>query len=292
MVFHVGIAPLSGEMAVFNTTTLKTKICDFREVGKNNIDEIEGMYKRIKATAKGELGCAGIYVGASYGNEIRQKLIEVGLEAGFKKIEIIDWETQMFLNAISQVGYQPKNDDIICVLSGKLCHFWHKSNGKSEYRGSANGIFNDKNELDISEFDKDPNVIIFETSDENESRTVEQYFPECFVGFYENNDAMGALIKARIMADDENVGVFDILPKLDRNLSVKVGERKIMGFEAKSILPCKQSIKLKVDESEKILSIASGYFDDRIMDDTNLPINKELDLTVEIDTNGIVSVKY
>uniref|UniRef100_A0A914QHF5 Uncharacterized protein n=1 Tax=Panagrolaimus davidi TaxID=227884 RepID=A0A914QHF5_9BILA len=161
MVFHVGIAPLCGEMAVFNTTNLRTKIYDFREVGKNNVELIEGMYKRIKSIAKGELGYAGICLGSSYGNEIRQKFIKHGLECGFKNIEIIDWETQMYLNAISQSGYQPKNGDTICVLNGKLCHFWEKSNEKSEYRGSANGIFNDKTEIDKMDFIKDPNVIIY-----------------------------------------------------------------------------------------------------------------------------------
>jgi hypothetical protein len=293
MVFHVGIAPLCGEMAVFNTTNIRTKIDDFREVGKNDVELIEGMYKRIKSIAKGELGYAGICLGSSYGNEIRQKFIKHGLECGFKKIEIIDWETQMFLNAISQSGYQPKNGDTICVLNGKLCHFWEKSNGKSQYRGSANGIFNDKNETDKSDFIKDPNVIIFEAEDENQSDTIEKIFPQCLVAFYENNNSMGALIKARLMAnDDENVLGFDFCPKLDRNLSIKIGERKIMEFEASTLLPLKKSIKFKVEENEQTFSVVFGYFNDQIMDSIKLPINKEIDFSVEIDTNGIVFVKF
>uniref|UniRef100_A0AC34FRR8 Uncharacterized protein n=1 Tax=Panagrolaimus sp. ES5 TaxID=591445 RepID=A0AC34FRR8_9BILA len=212
MVFHVGIAPLCGQMALFNTKNSRIKKSDFREVGKNNLDEIEGMFKRIKSITKTEqLGCAGIYLGSSYGNEIRQKFIQYGLECGFQKVEIIDWETQMFLNAISQTGYLPKNGDTICVLNGKLCYFWHTEEEKFKYHGSANGIFNDKIDITVlADKSKDPNVIIYEANDDIDNQTV----------------------------------------------------------------------------------IASGYFDDRIMDDIILPMNVDFVLTVKIDTNGIVFVEF
>jgi hypothetical protein len=291
MVFHVGIAPLSGEMALFNSANSRTKLSDFREVGKNNIDEIEGMYKRIKATAgKGvDLGNAGICIGKSYGNEIRQLFIKYGLECGFTKVEIIDWETTLYLKSISQTEYKPKNGDTICIINGNQCHFWHKSASKVQYQGVANGVFSEV----ASKGEKEPNIILFENDEATDEATVAAVFPTCQVFPYEQkSDAFGALIKAKLMAGDSEVEDFDFAPTLDRNLTVKVGDRKIMAFETRQSLPLKETILLKLDESEKILSIASGYFDDRITDDVILPVDKEFPLTVTIDTNGIISIHF
>uniref|UniRef100_A0AC35F021 Uncharacterized protein n=1 Tax=Panagrolaimus sp. PS1159 TaxID=55785 RepID=A0AC35F021_9BILA len=107
MVFHVGIDPLHGDVSYCNEYEKIIVDIEINDVEFNEYEKVALMFEEIKSKINGKLGYACICLSKYYGNEIRKNFIECGLKSGFKNVEIINWETAFYLNAMSQINYKP-----------------------------------------------------------------------------------------------------------------------------------------------------------------------------------------
>uniref|UniRef100_A0AC34F3B1 Heat shock protein 70 n=1 Tax=Panagrolaimus sp. ES5 TaxID=591445 RepID=A0AC34F3B1_9BILA len=213
MAFHVGIYPSFGNVATYDTVTESVKYTNVIEVYQNETDKVKHMFKEITSKNSSKFESVCICLEADYGNEIRKKFIDTAKIFGFKNVEIIDWRTAVYLNAISQSNYKLKNYDIIWIFTGYSYHVWQYKNQKVKHIFSPKECQTKIDDFGIiktkSKLNKDPNLLLFKEEIEFDKTEFVQSFPksECFI-FKQESYAEGALVKARIMAKNDFIAEF------------------------------------------------------------------------------------
>uniref|UniRef100_A0A914YA16 Uncharacterized protein n=1 Tax=Panagrolaimus superbus TaxID=310955 RepID=A0A914YA16_9BILA len=108
----------------------------------DEIVRISYMYDEIKSKIGLNFGNVCICLDEKYTNEIRAEFIEQGLNCGFKNIKIINSQTLLYLNAMSEIKYKPLNGNAIWIESEKnfyLWNLWKIVGKKAVYFGEFNG---------------------------------------------------------------------------------------------------------------------------------------------------------
>uniref|UniRef100_A0A914ZE41 Uncharacterized protein n=1 Tax=Panagrolaimus superbus TaxID=310955 RepID=A0A914ZE41_9BILA len=253
MVFHVGVS----HYTLFVYDDIKKEATNFvLKAFAEDLSTIDLMYEEIKSKAIGELGCACFSMFPA-SNDFRKKLVQAGLDFGFKKVQILDYRSELYIRAIFQSKYKPKNGDVIWIFQGDQCHVWKKENNTAKYY--YGGIFQDFiDEKDLEKFKIDtklnelPDIIL--SNIKFEDGYLENFAPHAQNFSYSNQiiNSSAVSIKTQIMA-----GVSDVLD-LDANAVVdyfflKIGNKNdvLMGKN----LPFTQSMRSKLEEGENILEI-------------------------------------
>uniref|UniRef100_A0A914Z816 Uncharacterized protein n=1 Tax=Panagrolaimus superbus TaxID=310955 RepID=A0A914Z816_9BILA len=109
MSFYVGVDPYDGNLSYCNNSGTNPINVKINSVRYYEIQKINSMFDEIKLYTNGNLGYVCICLDKYYSNEIRKKFIEIGTNFGFKNVEIINWETAIYLDAMSQIKYKPLN---------------------------------------------------------------------------------------------------------------------------------------------------------------------------------------
>uniref|UniRef100_A0AC35GH92 Heat shock protein 70 n=1 Tax=Panagrolaimus sp. PS1159 TaxID=55785 RepID=A0AC35GH92_9BILA len=110
MTVHVGMFPYEGTASYNNDIKKETLDLQICKVEPHEIKKISLMFEEIKSKINDkQFGCACICIDEFCGNTYRKRLIEEAFKYGFKNVEIINRETAIYLNAMSQIKYKPLN---------------------------------------------------------------------------------------------------------------------------------------------------------------------------------------
>uniref|UniRef100_A0A914PU84 Uncharacterized protein n=1 Tax=Panagrolaimus davidi TaxID=227884 RepID=A0A914PU84_9BILA len=151
MTVHFGIYPIEGHCSYFEESKRRSIDLKTRPVNLNGIKKVALMFEEIKSEINGKLGYACICLDGNYGNygnEIMKKFIECGLKSGFKNVEIINFKTAFYLNAMSQTNYKPLNGNETVYLNNDT--FFELP----EYSPICSTFTIDQNEIFSVTFDK------------------------------------------------------------------------------------------------------------------------------------------
>uniref|UniRef100_A0A914PTC0 Uncharacterized protein n=1 Tax=Panagrolaimus davidi TaxID=227884 RepID=A0A914PTC0_9BILA len=295
---NIGIYPNKGEMAVYDSIEQKLINSTLLKVTSNDLNKVKPLFEKI-ASLHRNLGCACICLEANYGNKIRQNFIETALDknCGFKSVEIIDWKTAVYLNAISQSNYKLKNNDIIWIFTGYSYHIWQYKSQKVKHIFSPKGYYPKMDDFENikvkSKLNKDPNLVLFKKDIEFDEKLLIEKFKNCqCIPFKQESYAEGACVKAQIMAKSSSLLNFDVDPIFDQWITVKIEKTQIFYLKNFETLPFKKSIVIKKDVTEKNLKVISHGINDinPEIEIQALPYCEVISVSISFDINGIYSV--
>uniref|UniRef100_A0AC35FHL0 Uncharacterized protein n=1 Tax=Panagrolaimus sp. PS1159 TaxID=55785 RepID=A0AC35FHL0_9BILA len=246
MAINVGIYPNYGDISYSNESEKELVDCinfNFKKIIRVNSEEIEKvdlMFEEITSEINGkELGSACICLDEYYYNEIRQKFIESGLKHGFKHVEIINYETAFYLNAMCQINHKPKNGDIIWIKDGYKYNVWTIKNQKALFIGyweSGTFYLNDFQKIvEKSQLNKGPNVLLY-NSKINEA-TCKKFGCQLFC--YENDKfcfSKASLVKIAKKVTDYEFAYLETESFLSHTVILKIGEKEIKTFQVVALV--------------------------------------------------------
>uniref|UniRef100_A0A914PVV8 Uncharacterized protein n=1 Tax=Panagrolaimus davidi TaxID=227884 RepID=A0A914PVV8_9BILA len=261
MTVHVGIYPGGGELSYYDDVAKCTVYSNIENlITPNGIEKVSLMFEEIKSKIRGkQLGFACICLNKEYGNEIRKKFIEEGIKCGFKNVEIINWQTTLYLEAMSQIKYKPLNGNIIWLEYGRFFlrsfHIWQINDQKAEFIDERLGEISKEA---VSKTNEKPDVVF--SSDEKTKEFILKISPDCqFFVYYsrEYYSSRGSLLKARITAGDPELVHLNIRNFLIKEIALKLGSKEIISFKTGHELPIFYSQQLIKKVGEDVLEIVS-----------------------------------
>uniref|UniRef100_A0A914QKL0 Caspase family p20 domain-containing protein n=1 Tax=Panagrolaimus davidi TaxID=227884 RepID=A0A914QKL0_9BILA len=246
----------------------------YGNVREDEIEKVDLMFEEIKSKINGKLGYACICLFNNYyGNETRKKFIELGLKSGFKNVEIINWETTFYLNAMLQINYKPVNGNVIWIQYYDEFFIWEINNQKSKFLGMWEADPSKLNELqkivDESKLNKGPNVVLYNTKiDESNLRKISAclFFRYEYIFLY----TKGCLLKARITAGDCEFAHLNVLNYLDNGLTLKYGNEEILSVKFTDELPIRYFQKFIKDSSYNTIDIGKAERKGTEIDEQNI----------------------
>jgi hypothetical protein len=295
MTFHVGVDPYSGKVSLYNENEKNSTMLDINPVDQNSIEKVDEMFEEIKKKIGEKLGYICFTLNKNYGKKIRKKIIESGMNTGFKDVEIIDEFISFYISTISQTTYELNNNIIIWILLANICYVWQRKDKKAKYIGYSRAGFSKAedihNVIKESGLKAGPDIFFYSESAGISLTLAKQKFPSCkfFAYRYDycgrNN---GSLIKARIAADDKDIISFNVYPISKQSFTLKVSKNEIMCFKEYQHLPIKCFAKIKKTSNDNVLEIDTGFEKEIIP----LPNYKTLGIKFEVDANGIYTVNF
>uniref|UniRef100_A0AC34F9Q0 Uncharacterized protein n=1 Tax=Panagrolaimus sp. ES5 TaxID=591445 RepID=A0AC34F9Q0_9BILA len=242
MVVHVGLSPNFGQLAFYSESEKITSHLKIIEVNSIEIEKVNLMYNETKVKIDEELGYVCICLDGGYGNKMRKKFIEEGLNCGFKNVEIINYETAFYLNAMSRIDYKPSNGDIIWIEA--LCYFyvWKITNVKAEFIGKwkadSTNLADLQNIVIESKLKKGPDVLLAQYKMKEKvfnGISICQFFSYTH---YRYSYLLGTLIKAQITAVGIDLGTSRCCAAVNRKNGIvtvqldNTGERLLPSYVA------------------------------------------------------------
>uniref|UniRef100_A0A914QKW3 Uncharacterized protein n=1 Tax=Panagrolaimus davidi TaxID=227884 RepID=A0A914QKW3_9BILA len=258
MTIHFGIYPSVGYCTYFDESKRRSIDLKTRPVNFNEIEKIALMFEEIKSKINGKLGYVCICLFENYGNEIRKNFIECGLKNGFENIEIINLETAIYLNAMSQINYKPLNGNVIWIQYSEYFFVWEINNQKAKFCGMWNADSSRLNELqkivDESKLNKRVDVVLYHTKiAESNMRKMSEC--QCFYSVYDYWYSEGSLLKARIIAGDSELTHLETTYFLSRTFSLKIGNNVITSFQKTQQLPIFYTTTINKDPKNDTLKV-------------------------------------
>uniref|UniRef100_A0A914RDZ6 Uncharacterized protein n=1 Tax=Panagrolaimus davidi TaxID=227884 RepID=A0A914RDZ6_9BILA len=244
MVLHAGIIcnEIETKFITFDGETHEQMSHKFSGVVPNHCDNVDGMFKNIKSLINDQLGCLCICLENSYDNEIRETFIERGKGFGFDKVEITDSFSASFVALISASDAVFKNKlqngDFVWVFSDQFCRIWRKDEDKIrfvmefEYLDTVESLKNIRNLAGFS-----PDMILYENCHEISHGILEKMFRQNVRVFSFANIENGVLIKARIMAGDNEVMCYNIESLLEQDIEIRIGNNTVLSAKTGTPLP-------------------------------------------------------
>uniref|UniRef100_A0AC34F434 Heat shock protein 70 n=1 Tax=Panagrolaimus sp. ES5 TaxID=591445 RepID=A0AC34F434_9BILA len=290
----MGIHPESGELSYYNESEKKTVNLKISIVDPNKNDLI---FEEIKAKINGELGCVCIYLFNSYSNVIRKKFVEEGLNFGFKNIEIINWETAVYLNVLSQTIYKPLNGNVIWIHCDKSIFVWKVNEQKSKFIGQWNkgDIFKLEDLqkiMDESKLKQGPDVLLYYNSDYIDKEIFKKIFTS--VQFYSYNydiryfASNSSLLRARITSGDLDLIHLDTENFLTKKSALRIKGKNVVSFEKGQKLPIVYSKTTKKESVDDALEIQFNYHKELIQ----FPDYDNLKIDFHVNLNEIYTVHF
>lgn len=218
-------------------------------VNSIEIEKVNLMYNETKVKIDEELGYVCICLDGGYGNKMRKKFIEEGLNCGFKNVEIINYETAFYLNAMSRIDYKPSNGDIIWIEA--LCYFyvWKITNVKAEFIGKwkadSTNLADLQNIVIESKLKKGPDVLLAQYKMKEKvfnGISICQFFSYTH---YRYSYLLGTLIKAQITAGNLDLAPIDAQPFLSHYIILRIRESPIITFKLGEKLPIIYAEKIR-----------------------------------------------
>lgn len=220
-----------------------------------DLSKIDLMYEEIKSKVVGELGCA-CFVFNFVSNDFRRKVVHTGLAFGFKKVQIINWVSELYIDAIFQSKYKPKNDEVVWIFRGDECYVWKKENNIAKYYGQSFQDFIEQKDFEKvkrdTKLDEFPNIIL--CNFKFEKGFLEDYAPDAQIFSYTQigSKSSAVFVKTQIMAGVSDVTDFDANTISD-SFSLQIGNKKL--FLRATNLPFAQSRRLKLKEEDKNIQV-------------------------------------
>uniref|UniRef100_A0AC35GBT0 Uncharacterized protein n=1 Tax=Panagrolaimus sp. PS1159 TaxID=55785 RepID=A0AC35GBT0_9BILA len=287
MAIHVGINPQYGKLSFYDEYKKKTVDLHINPVLYDDVENVVLMFDEIKLQINGKLGCVCIFLNKHYGNKIRKKFIESGYDFEFRNVEIISFETAVYMSAMSQTNYKPANGNTIWILLAFSVYVWKIEDQKAEFLGkwfAENHSIMKRKPL----FIKDANVMLY--FNENDESYLRKTF-ECLLfscTFTPNSYSAGSLLKARIAAGDRELFHLDTKSFLSIQITLNIGYNKVTSFGFCQKLPITYAKEITRKFYYDVLQITSS--DGTVS--AKLPDNHKFNLTFEIDTNEVYWVTF
>uniref|UniRef100_A0AC34FIN9 Heat shock protein 70 n=1 Tax=Panagrolaimus sp. ES5 TaxID=591445 RepID=A0AC34FIN9_9BILA len=258
------------------------------------------MFEEIEWKIKGEFGCVCICLNNYFGNEIRKKFVEEGLKFGFKTVEIINYETAVFLNAMSQSKDKPINGDVIWIKWFTNFHVWKIEEKRAKFVGQCAADPSKIDELqkimDEMKVKREPNFVICEEKiDQTNFRQISPAF-QFFIPYIFNYNFIsgGSLLKARITSGDPDLIHLDTERLLFQQITLKIRDKLIVTFKNGQKLPIIHSQKIIKKGDVNYLDIYKSYKNvpEAKEESFKLSNSAEIDVIFKVDTNEIYSVSF
>uniref|UniRef100_A0A914PJH7 Uncharacterized protein n=1 Tax=Panagrolaimus davidi TaxID=227884 RepID=A0A914PJH7_9BILA len=306
MVLNIGVFPFWGNVSAYNTKTQGITKFDITPVKEEDLNNVDSMFKEIKAKTEEEIGCVCIALGYSYLNDIRKKFIKAAKENGIEKIKIISGKQARFIGMLAKAGIQPSEGEVIWILAvwenNIICDVWQKNENRCEYKiNFGQSKTNKGKELSPTSDDfkklyekiglnQQPSVIFAEGYiDETELAKV---FLDCKLSVLKESKhewTEYALIMARIMDKDNEVIGFNADGVLQRTIELVYNDESLVKVEEFEPLPYHKVISIKINESnESVLNVYERY---NLIDEIQVPSKNDVAVEFNIDADGIYSYK-
>uniref|UniRef100_A0A914PH94 Uncharacterized protein n=1 Tax=Panagrolaimus davidi TaxID=227884 RepID=A0A914PH94_9BILA len=300
MVLNIGIFPFWGNVSAYNTKTQGITKFDITPVKEEDLNNVDSMFKEIKAEAEEEIGCVCIALGYSYLNDIRKKFIKTAKENGIEKIQIISGKQARFIGMLAKADIQPSEGEVIWILAvwenNIICDVWQKNGTRCEYKiNFGQSKTNEGKEISPTSNDfkklyekiglnQQPSIIFAEGYiDETELAKV---FPDCKLSVLKESKhewTEYALIMAKIMDNDNEVIGFNADGVLQRTIELVYNDESLVKVEEFEPLPYHKVISITTNESDKSVL--------NVIDEIEVPSRNDVVVEFNIDANGIYSYK-
>ena len=217
-------------------------------VSNDDNGSVAAMFENIRMHVPGNSGCACVVMHSDYGNDARKMFIETGKRCGFADVQIIDWNTALYLQSILQLKKPPKNGEIIWIFNGK--HFvWKIIDGCANLISEVDGDHTTRKGLTkikgLAKHSSDPSAIFIPNRRECED-LIKSVFPNCnvFTLAIGKNTAEGAVIKARIMHGDSEVFGYDAACALPWKVTAYLDNNEFFSVDLNETLPLKKALDM------------------------------------------------
>lgn len=188
-------------------------------------------------------------------------VIETAKKFGFLKIQIIDKFTALYLNAISQSSNELKNNEVIWIYTGSSLFIWQKTFRKAKLiKHLQNFKFSSEDNLksinEIYGIKKGPSLIL----------TLKQCIVDkasslpCKMVEFNLSLVEGALIKARILAQERKLLQFDANTVCWLKTSVVLERHTLFYFPEGVILPITRSLVVRKNKFTKKLKVCENFY--------------------------------
>uniref|UniRef100_A0AC34F3C9 Uncharacterized protein n=1 Tax=Panagrolaimus sp. ES5 TaxID=591445 RepID=A0AC34F3C9_9BILA len=256
---------------------------------ENEYEKYNKFLEKVSSKHDGKLGCLCICMGPDYDNRQRRTVIKKGLSYGFENVAIIDVNTALYIDVLSQTQYSSEKNEVIFIIHNKNCYIWHKTKTGAKYINRCDSA-PESIMLTLKEkakFSKQ-SPILFHCINDPERKKYKDLFGNCKIMEYNKsiNCANGSLVKAEIMAQNPKFQSLNTSTVFDKEITIKLDKNEVFTINANESLPFSKSIIIGKFGKEAVLQVMQRT---KKVEEFGIHCDT-FNLSFSADTNGIYTV--